>query len=357
MSRDDCQMTNVEFKKLGDVLEICNGHDYKNFDAGDVPVYGSGGIMTRIDTAIYDKPSVLIPRKGSLKNLFYVEEPFWTVDTIFYTKINPQIAIPRFVYFCLQKEHLEDLNQAGGVPSLTKSVLNEVRIPIPPIEVQRKIVQILDRFTELISLLKSELIPRKKQFEYYRDQLLSFGSDVEFKKLSEIATIDIGEFVRQDRQGDNKPYPVFNGGRTFTGKYDEFNRDGNYILISARGVNAGFVNCFIGKYWAGNSCYSINVDQKIIDFRFAYHFLKSYERDLLDQQQKGGIPAISKTQVSEIEIPIPPIETQKKIVATLDRFDKLCNDLTYGIPAEIQARQKQYEFYRDKLLTFKEEVE
>ena len=166
------------FRSLKDVLEICNGYDYKKFDVGTVPVYGSGGIMTYIDTAIYDKPSVLIPRKGSLKNLFYVENPFWTVDTIFYTKINPQIAIPRFVYFCLQKEHLEDLNQAGGVPSLTKSVLNEIKIPIPPIELQKKIVEILDRFdrlcNDLTSGIPAEIQARQKQYEFYRDKVLTF---------------------------------------------------------------------------------------------------------------------------------------------------------------------------------------
>lgn len=168
---------------------------------------------------------------------------------------------------------------------------------------------------------------------------------VEFKPLGEIATVDIGEFVRQDKQGDDKQYPVFNGGRSFTGKYDDFNRDGEYILISARG-NAGFVNYFIGKYWAGNSCYSINVDQSIIDFKFAYHFLKSSERNFMDKQQKGGIPAISKKQVSDFKIPVPPLEVQREIVRILDSFTELT--------AELTARRKQYEYFRDRLLTFKE---
>ena len=168
----------VEFKKLGDVLKICNGSDYKKFGAGSVPVYGSGGIMTYIDTPIYDRESVLIPRKGSLNKLYYVDVPFWTVDTIFYTKINLELVIPKFVYYCLQKEHLEDLNQAGGVPSLTKSVLDEVQIPVPPVEVQTEIVRILDQLNdknnELISLLQAEINDRKKLYQFYRDQLLTF---------------------------------------------------------------------------------------------------------------------------------------------------------------------------------------
>lgn len=160
----------VEYKELSEVLTIRNGKDYKHFGEGNVPVYGSGGIMTYIDTAVYEKPSVLIPRKGSLDKLYFVQEPFWTVDTIFYTDINVDIVEPKYIFYYLQKEHLEKLNKAGGVPSLTQSVLNKVKLPVPPLEVQREIVRILDNFT----FLTAELAARQKQYEYYRDLLLNF---------------------------------------------------------------------------------------------------------------------------------------------------------------------------------------
>ncbi|MCA8938052.1 MAG: restriction endonuclease subunit S, partial [Planctomycetes bacterium] len=131
----------VEFKSLGDVVRIRNGSDYKQFGEGSVPVYGTGGIMTTRDRAVHPGPSVLIPRKGSLDKLYFVDGPFWTVDTIFYTEIGPQIE-PKFFYYLLASMHLEELNQAGGVPSLTQSILNPLRIPVPPIEVQREIVRI-----------------------------------------------------------------------------------------------------------------------------------------------------------------------------------------------------------------------
>lgn len=161
----------VEYKELAKVLVIKNGKDYKGFGSGDVPVYGSGGIMTYIDHAAYDKPSVLIPRKGSLDKLYYVDTPFWTVDTIFYTVIDTKVVEPKYIYYVLQKEHLEKLNKAGGVPSLTQAVVSKVKIPVPPLQVQREIVRILDNFTELTA----ELTARKKQYEYYRDTLLTFG--------------------------------------------------------------------------------------------------------------------------------------------------------------------------------------
>src|SRR4051812_32479298 len=117
----------VPFKRLGDVVRIKNGKDHKPLGEGDIPVYGSGGVMRYADTFAYDKPSVLIPRKGSLGNLFYVDVPFWTVDTIFYTEIDETQASPKFLYYFLTTVGLGEMNQAGGVPSQTQSVLNELR--------------------------------------------------------------------------------------------------------------------------------------------------------------------------------------------------------------------------------------
>lgn len=102
----------VKYKSLKEILKIKNGSDYKKFLKGNIPVYGSGGIITYIDRFVYDKPSVLIPRKGSIDKLYYVDKPFWTVDTIFYTEINTKIAEPKFIYFSLKKQHLERLNSA-----------------------------------------------------------------------------------------------------------------------------------------------------------------------------------------------------------------------------------------------------
>ncbi|PIM93172.1 restriction endonuclease [Fusobacterium animalis] len=164
--------------ELGEILKIKNGSDYKKFNIGNIPVYGSGGIINYIDTYIYDKESVLIPRKGSIRNLFYVDKPFWTVDTIFYTVIDKDVVIPKYVYYYLSKVNLEKLNTAGGVPSLTQTVLNKILIPLPPLEEQQKIVDILDRFDNLCNDisegLPAEIEARQKQYEYYREKLLTF---------------------------------------------------------------------------------------------------------------------------------------------------------------------------------------
>ena len=164
----------VDFLSLGQVAHIKNGRDYKHLSEGNVPVYGSGGIMRYVDTAAANGPSVLIPRKGSLGNLFYVEGPFWVVDTIFRTEIDSSLIEPKFLYYKLLTMGLGEMNQAGGVPSQTQSGLNRLKIPVPPLEVQREIVRILDGFTSLEAELEAELEARRAQYAYYRDQLLTF---------------------------------------------------------------------------------------------------------------------------------------------------------------------------------------
>ena len=164
---------------LSEFATIKNGKDYKHLLEGEYPVYGSGGVTTHVNQYCYDKPTVLIPRKGSLNNLFYVEEPFWNVDTIFYTDIDEEKVVPKYLYYLLQKEHIESLNTAGGVPSLTQAVLNKVSLLIPPLEKQKKVVACLDNFDTICSDLNiglpAEIDARQKQYDFYRDLLLTFA--------------------------------------------------------------------------------------------------------------------------------------------------------------------------------------
>jgi len=179
--RDSLLTFNNDIKKvkLQDFLKIKNGSDYKHLNEGTIPVYGSGGIMTYVDKYSYDKPSVLIPRKGSVDKLYYVDVPFWNVDTIFYTDIDINKANVRYVFYALQKAHLESLNIAGGVPSLTQAQLNNVEIFLPSLEIQERIVNVLDNFEKICNDLKiglpAEIELRQKQYEYYRDKLLTFN--------------------------------------------------------------------------------------------------------------------------------------------------------------------------------------
>lgn len=176
---------------------------------------------------------------------------------------------------------------------------------------------------------------------------------VEYKKLGEVSNITIGEFVHKNKQNLNGKYPVYNGGTSNTGFYDEFNNTKNKIIISARGANAGFVNRVFVNYWAGNSCYSIKInDPKELDWNYIYYYLKSNQTRLIGEQQTGSIPAVSKKQIYNIEIPVPPIPVQEEIVRILDHF----TELTASLQAELQARQEQFEHYNNRLLSFDDDI-
>ncbi|MEY3785859.1 MAG: hypothetical protein RLZ75_64 [Pseudomonadota bacterium] len=139
--------------KLGDVLEIKYGKDHKKLNEGVIPVYGSGGIMRYADTALYDEESILIPRKGTLNNIFYINKPFWTVDTLFYTKPNKSLVNIKFLYYQLSQIDFNALNVGSAVPSLTVSVLNDVLIDLPELPEQKAIAAVLSSLDDKIDLL------------------------------------------------------------------------------------------------------------------------------------------------------------------------------------------------------------
>lgn len=178
------------------------------------------------------------------------------------------------------------------------------------------------------------------------------GKEVNFLAIKDFAKVSIGEFVHKSKQNPSGKYPVYNGGTGNTGFYDEYNRTANKIIVSARGANAGYVNRVFVDFWSGNSCYSIDVIDENVDWNYIYYCLKNGEVKLLGEQQKGGIPAVSKKQVEQFKIPLPPLPIQQEIVRILDTFTNLTAELT----AELTARRKQYEYYRDELLTFGEDV-
>ena len=159
---------------MKDVAIIKNGKDYKHLSEGEVPVYGTGGIMTYVDSSFSDKPTVLLPRKGSVENIYYVNEPFWTVDTIYWTEIDTNKIEPKYLYYSLLKYNLKDFAYGGARPSLSQPILYRLEIPLPSLSEQSRIVFILDTFEASIQNLEAQLSQREKQYEYYRNKLLTF---------------------------------------------------------------------------------------------------------------------------------------------------------------------------------------
>ena len=366
----------VEYLQVQEVVNIKPGRDYKHLQSGNIPVYGSGGIMTYVNEFSYNRPTVLLPRKGSISNIFYVDKPFWNVDTIYYTEINEAKIVPRYFYHVMCHERIEKLNTSNAArPALTRGVLNKIKIPVPPLEVQREIVRILDSFsgltTELTEKLNAELIARKKQYEYYRDLLLTFddaecprGGDndrrvaVRWMKLDQISkNLDSRRKPIKESNRIRGNYPYY-GASGIVDYVNDYLFDGEYLLVSEDGANLLARNTPIafsiqGKTWVNNHAHILEFPN-YVSRRYCEIYLNSI--NLEKYISTAAQPKLTKENLYRIPIPVPPLSEQRRIVAILDRFDALCHDISAGLPAEIAARRKQYEYYRDKLLTFEEKT-
>lgn len=171
---------------------------------------------------------------------------------------------------------------------------------------------------------------------------------VEYKKLENYITIYTGEQFNKRDMLDNGHYPVINGGMEPSGFSEKFNETENTITISQGGASAGFVNWIDCKFWAGAHCYVVKPSKNAVQNRFLYFLLKNKEEQLMQLKHGAGIPALGREKINKLLVPVPPLAVQEEIVRILDHF----TDLAAELQAELQARKEQYEYYRNKLLTF-----
>ena len=368
----------VEFRPLSDLVRIRNGCDYKTLSPGNVPVYGSGGVMTHVSEALGEGPTVLIPRKGSLDNIFFVEGEFWTVDTIFYTEIASDLD-PKFFYYKMKTMHLSQMNEAAGVPSMNQRKLGRIQIPVPPLEVQREIVRILDQFTTLGAELEAELEARKAQYEHYRNHLLSYESlaargPVEMVRLGDVVSISRGASPRPISkyvtQGEGIPWikigDVDPQGKFVTGTAERITSagankarrvlPGEFILSNSMSFGRPYILQIEGCVHDGWLILSDVTDHWIPDF--LYHSLRTddVQRQFEQLASGGTVRNLNSRVIESVELCLPSKVVQEQVVSVLDRFDALVNDISSGLPAEIAARRAQYEHYRERLLSFPEKA-
>ncbi|MCL2045941.1 MAG: restriction endonuclease subunit S [Oscillospiraceae bacterium] len=281
---------------------------------------------------------------------------------------------PKYLAYTLSTYEAQAQKSKGKIKSkvVHSSIpaLKEIIVPLPPLPIQEEIVRILDNFTELTAELTTELTARKKQYEYYQNELLTFGDDVDYKELNEVC-----DYV--DYRGKT-PKKTDNG----------------VFLITAKNIRKGFIDYETSKEYIAAEDYDevmrrgkpligdilvtteapcghvaqlerddIALAQRVIKYRgradvinnaYLKHILlaSEFQTKLLRAATGGTVKGIKGSKLHKLTIPIPPLEVQTRIVEILDRFDTLTTDITNGLPAEITARQKQYEYYRDKLLSF-----
>ena len=305
----------------------------------------------------------------------YYKGKFITSDNRIATSIDVNKLDNKFLYYVLinKLDLISSFYRGAGIKHPDMSKVLDIIIPLPPIEVQKEIVRILDTFTKYQDLLNRELELRKKQYEYYRDKLLTFNDDVEWKKLPEIADTFIGLVTTMKKNYSASGVPlIFNSSikenkfvfnkrvylnETFA-KKNEQKRHKTGDIISVHTGDVG-TSAIIDEKLDGSIGFATIVtrikDNSKVYNKYICYFLNSRKaKSQISSLIKGDRDNLNLKDFNKIIVPIPPLEEQERIVNILDKFDALCNDITKGLPAEIEMRKKQYEYYRDKLLTFKE---
>lgn len=347
----------VEYVRLGDVLSVNRG---KRLTKTQLSEYGKYYVYHGSkDTPLgkYSQFNVkgsttIVVNTGGIGGVKFCDDDFWCSDGSFWIGHSARLN-DKYVYYYLspKESYFASQKRVGGVPTIDRSTVENVEIPIPPLPVQEEIVRILDKFTEL----QAELQKRKQQYNYYLDNLLSFNrggyqTEVRWMKMSEVAQVCRGTRVVKSQLSD-EGYPVYQNCLTPMGYYDKTNCKGGTPFVICGGA-AGNVGYSIVDYWAADDCEYI-VSSPDVYNKYLYYCLMAKKDYLSSQVRKASIPRLSPNIIKDLTIPVPSLSDQQKIVSILDRFDRLTNDLSSGLPAEMEKRRQQYEYYRDKLLSFK----
>ncbi len=376
----------VESKSIGEICQINRGRvmskDYLRDNAGEYPVYSSQtvneGIFGRIATYDYNGEYITWTTDGAnAGSIFYRNGKFSITNVCGLLKVKVDNVNVKFLSYILATVSKKYVSAGMGNPKIMSNVMERIKISLPPLAVQEEIVKILNTFTELESELESELEARKKQYEYYRDELFIFDDSVEWKSLGEISekiysggTPKTGEGKHWD--GGNIPwmssgevnYETIHKTENFITEIGLKNSSAKYvpknsvvIALAGQGKTRGKVARTRIDLTTNQSLAAITFDDNKISSDYVFHFLKSQYLQLRQVSSGDGTRGgLNLQMISNYKIPVPSLKDQEKIVSILDKFDALVNDISIGLPAELSARRSQYEYYRSKLLTFKEYV-
>lgn len=370
----------VEFVKLGDCCSFKRGTTItaKNAIPGDVPVL-AGGQKPAYYHNVANRTGETIVVAGSGAYAGFVS--YWTIPVFlsdsFSVEPDDRLVV-KFVYYFLKniQQKIFATKKGSGVPHVHGSSIEKFEIPLPPIEVQTEIVRILDKFTSLEAELEAELDCRKRQYEYYRDKLLSFdnvgGQEVEWKKMNEVFDMRNGYTPSKAKaeywEGGTIPWfrmeDIRENGRILSDSIQHITMEGvkkgnlfpanSFILATTATI--GEHALLIADSLANQQFTNLTVCKSLSDrllIKFVFHYMFIVDEWCKKNINVSGFASVDMNKFKKLEFPIPSLEEQHRIVSILDRFESLTTSLQSGLPAEIAARRQQYEHYRDKLLTFK----
>ena len=353
---------NVKYIQEASFAQLVRTTDLKSEFKGNNFVYVDEHAFNYLYRVNLDKESLVMPNVGNCGEIYYINPENLPYEN---NVLGPNALLVRsskennrYLFHLFQsgqfQNKLAKITSNTGQTKYNKTNLKKIRIPIPPLEIQEKIVQILDKMTKYVTELTSELTSRKKQYSYYRDKLLSFEDEVyqvEWKTLKDVATLKNGKDWKNLPIGD---IPVYGSG----GEMGEFVADYSYdkptVLIPRKGSISNLF--YLEKaFWNVDTIYYTEIDETKIIPKYFYYYLTTV--NLEEMSTNPTRPSLTQAILDKIKIPVPSLEIQSRIVQVLDNFDMVCNDLNIGLPKEIELRQKQYEYFREKLLTFVAEGE
>ena len=358
----------VEWKKLGEVCEITAGGDVpklsmseKKNDEYKIPIISNGieekSIYGWTNIEKINKPSVTISARGTIGWANLILEPFYPIVRLLVLTPNTKVNI-RYLYYIMKNKENTYILPKTGIPQLTKPMITNILIPIPSLETQEKIVEILDKFTGYVTELQSELQSRTKQYTYYRDMLLSeeYLNKITKKmeddrrlstvKLEDVVIIKNGKDWKKLGKGD---IPVYGSGGEMGVYVDTYSYDKPTVLIPRKG---SIENVFYldKPFWNVDTIFHTEIDESKLIPKYFYYFIEQY--DLSKFSDNPTRPSLTQSTLNKLIMNLPSLSLQNKIVKVLDKFQLLLEDTKGLLPEEIEQRQKQYEYYREKLLTF-----
>ena len=355
-------MKKIKWKTLGEICGIFKGEQLNKKDMLKIATYPviNGGTSPSgyIENYNQKENTITISQGGSAGYVNFIETKFWLGAHAFAVVPNDKVSKKYIYHFLKENQYkLENKKVGATIPNISKNDVQNFLISLPPLKKQAEIAETLDKFTELTEELTEELTAREAQYEYYRDMLLSEDylnkilskKNLIKKQLNEIAKLKRGKrLVRKELEKEGK-YPVFQNSLTPLGYYNRKNNDGGKTCIISAG-SAGEIFYQKKDFWAADDVFVI-VSDSVLN-KYLYYYLINKQNLIKTNIRKGTISRLPKEVLENLEILIPPIEIQNEIVNILDNFETLVNDIRQGLPREIELRQKQYEYYREKLLTF-----
>lgn len=349
----------VIYKKYGDVFEIKTGKGITTKEATDDGLYPiiSGGTtpMGYYHSYNRDENIVTVSRVGANAGYVnFITEKFYLNDKCFSIIPKDEFVkcfIPKYIYYYTKniENKIMELQSEGGVPTINTQKVSNLLMPMLPIDVQLEIINILDKFGGLEAELEAELEARKSQYEFWRGKL--FENNSKIIRLGEFCSIKTGSKPKDILElGD---YEYINAGTTNSGYTTITNAKGDCVTTPSRGQGGiGFVGFQENDFWCGPLCYQIRTLTDKLTNKYLYYYMLVHSDYILGLKHEGGVPAVNIKELQEMPICIPTLEEQERVVNILDKFDKLINDISEGLPAEIKLRRKQYEYYRNKILSF-----